>query len=92
MAPAPGAGPAPVMPESGLAQEDGPVSCYVHAKAGESKDAVAVCKVCGMGLCLDHAVERDVPLQKLQSVGMAGYAARTMVILCQRDAKEFPES
>ena len=33
------------------------MKCFEHAKAGETKDAVAVCSNCGVGLCRDHLVE-----------------------------------
>ncbi len=42
-------------------------------------DAVAVCAVCGMGLCMDHVVERET---------VAGWASEArMVVLCQRCAR-----
>ncbi len=63
------------------------MKCYVHAKAGAREEAVAVCHVCGMAVCLEHAVERNVPLEQLRSPGLAGYPDRSMVILCQRDAQ-----
>ena len=58
--------------------------CYMHAKEGAIEEAVAVCIVCGMGVCMAHAVERDLPVQR--PAGMAGYPERGMLILCQRDA------
>jgi hypothetical protein len=33
------------------------MKCFEHAKAGETKDAVAVCSNCGAGLCMDHLFE-----------------------------------
>jgi hypothetical protein len=33
------------------------MKCYEHAKANETKDAVAVCSNCGVGLCMEHLVE-----------------------------------
>ena len=63
------------------------MKCYVHAREGSREEAVAVCQVCGMGVCLDHAVERDMPLRQFQSPGLAGYPDRSMVILCKRDAE-----
>jgi hypothetical protein len=33
------------------------MKCYEHAKSGETKDAVAVCANCGVGLCMDHLIE-----------------------------------
>lgn len=61
------------------------MKCYVHAKQGSSEEAVAVCEVCGMGICMEHAVERDLPVRS--SPGMAGYPQRAMIIMCEQDAK-----
>jgi hypothetical protein len=36
------------------------MKCYVCAKMGKSTDAVAICIVCGMGMCMDHTIRRDV--------------------------------
>lgn len=36
------------------------MECYVCAKAGNKTEAVGVCIVCGMGLCMDHALREDV--------------------------------
>jgi hypothetical protein len=38
------------------------MKCYVCAKMGKDTDAVGVCIVCGMGLCMDHVIreEREV--------------------------------
>lgn len=73
------------------AQEVSSMKCYVHAKEGSREEAVAICAVCGMAVCLDHAVERNVPLTRLQSPGLAGYPDRSMVILCRRDAGALPD-
>jgi hypothetical protein len=41
--------------------EGGPsMQCYVCAKAGKQTEAVGICIVCGMGLCMDHALREDV--------------------------------
>ena len=61
------------------------MKCYIHAKEGFSEEAVAVCVICGMGLCPDHAVERNLPVRS--SSGQAGYPERGMLILCPQDAK-----
>ncbi len=60
------------------------MKCYAHAREGEDRDAVAVCAVCGMGLCMEHAVEREVPLVRRVS-GWVGQT--TMHVLCERCAK-----
>jgi len=60
------------------------MKCYTHAKEGVNKEAVAVCAVCGMGLCLEHVIEREVPVVQRVS----GWAAQTtMHILCERCSK-----
>ena len=38
------------------------MQCYVCAKAGKQTEAVGICIVCGMGLCMDHALREDVDL------------------------------
>lgn len=32
------------------------MKCYVCAKEGKDTEAIAICIVCGMGLCEDHIV------------------------------------
>ena len=32
------------------------MQCYEHAKANETKEAVAVCANCGAALCMEHLV------------------------------------
>jgi hypothetical protein len=36
------------------------MKCYVCAKQGIDKEAVAICIVCGMGLCLGHAFKEEL--------------------------------
>lgn len=36
------------------------MECYVCAKAGKKTEAVGICIVCGMGLCMEHALREDV--------------------------------
>jgi hypothetical protein len=36
------------------------MKCYVCAKQGVDKDAVAICIVCGMGLCLGHVFKEEL--------------------------------
>jgi hypothetical protein len=38
------------------------MKCYQDAKAGKDVEAVAVCAVCGKGLCMDHATEKEVEM------------------------------
>ena len=32
------------------------MKCYICAEKGKESDAVAVCTVCGAGICFEHAV------------------------------------
>jgi len=36
------------------------MKCYICAKQGTEKDAVAICIVCGMGLCMGHAMKEEL--------------------------------
>ena len=36
------------------------MKCYMCAKEGKDTDAVAICIVCGMGVCMDHLVREEV--------------------------------
>jgi hypothetical protein len=36
------------------------MKCYVCAKQGMDKDAVAICIVCGMGLCMGHVFKEEL--------------------------------
>ena len=36
------------------------MKCYVCEKQGVDKDAVAICIVCGMGLCMGHAFKEEL--------------------------------
>lgn len=38
------------------------MKCYVCALEGAVSEAVAVCIVCGMGLCMEHAIREEVEL------------------------------
>ncbi|GAB4314167.1 MAG: DUF2180 family protein [Methanobacteriaceae archaeon] len=38
------------------------MKCYICAELGKDTDAVAICIVCGMGLCMDHAVRQEVEI------------------------------
>ncbi len=41
------------------------MKCYVCAKQGVDKDAVAICIVCGMGLCMGHAFKEELPVKDI---------------------------
>jgi hypothetical protein len=47
------------------------MNCYVCKKTGKDEAAVAVCIVCGMGLCLDHTVREALPVYANVNAGMA---------------------
>ena len=36
------------------------MKCYICAKQGKHEEAVAICIVCGMGLCADHAIKEEL--------------------------------
>ncbi len=38
------------------------MKCYVCAQEGKSSDAVAICIICGMGLCSEHAIREDIDI------------------------------
>ncbi len=38
------------------------MKCYVCAQEGKSSDAVAICIICGMGLCSEHIIREDMDI------------------------------
>jgi len=38
------------------------MQCYMCAKASKQTEAVGICIVCGMGLCMEHAIRDDTVL------------------------------
>lgn len=38
------------------------MKCYMCALEGKDSDAVAICVVCGMGLCMDHVIRDEVEI------------------------------
>ena len=38
------------------------MKCYVCAREGKDTDAVAICIVCGMGVCMEHLVREEVEI------------------------------
>lgn len=67
------------------------MNCFICAKEERSSAAVAVCAVCGMGLCMDHAHERTVAKQR-RPPGWDESPTTTMYIFCERCAKERAEA
>jgi hypothetical protein len=60
------------------------MNCYPCARESKDSTAVATCSVCGKGLCLEHAVEKDLPLVQRVS----GWVDQSLVhILCAQCAK-----
>lgn len=47
-----------------------PMKCYVCAKLGVDKDAVAICIVCGMGLCMGHAIKQELVVRDVVNWGL----------------------
>jgi hypothetical protein len=45
------------------------MKCYICAKQGVEKDAVAICIVCGMGLCLGHAFKDELMVRDIVDWG-----------------------
>jgi hypothetical protein len=41
------------------------MKCYVCAKQGVDEEAVAICIVCGMGLCLGHAFKEALEVKDI---------------------------
>ena len=60
------------------------MKCYVDAKAGVDKDAVAVCAICGKGLCMDHAREEEIDMAQVSP----WEAKSSEAILCDACAKK----
>jgi hypothetical protein len=40
------------------------MKCYICAQSGEVTDAVAVCIMCGMGVCREHMIREETPVWK----------------------------
>lgn len=36
------------------------MKCYICSKEGKNTDAIAICIVCGMGLCEEHIVHEEI--------------------------------
>lgn len=50
------------------------LKCYQCAENGVDEEAVAVCIMCGMGLCMEHAIMADLPIWE------GGYPAPVKVL------------
>ena len=38
------------------------MKCYICALEGKDTEAVAVCQVCGMGVCFEHLVREEIEI------------------------------
>ncbi|AJF07525.1 DUF2180 family protein [Geoalkalibacter subterraneus] len=60
------------------------MNCYPCARENKETPAVAVCSVCGKGLCLEHTVERELPLVQRVS----GWVDQSLIhLLCAECAE-----
>lgn len=70
--------------------------CYACDQADESMEAVAICIVCGMGVCRDHAVRQDVAVKGTLWYGQApvkGPLPKAMMrILCDTCAQALAQT
>ena len=44
--------------------------CYPCARQGKVEEAVAICIICGMGVCLDHALREELLVQDVIDWGL----------------------
>jgi hypothetical protein len=42
------------------------MKCYQCAEEGKDTDAVAICIVCGMGVCKDHSIKDEISFWEAQ--------------------------
>jgi hypothetical protein len=54
------------------------MKCYKCAEMGRSSDAVGVCVVCGMGLCMEHARMTEVSFWEASLMELGGTAGLGM--------------
>lgn len=38
------------------------MKCYVCAQQGKDTEAISICIICGMGLCMEHSVRKDTEI------------------------------
>jgi hypothetical protein len=46
------------------------MKCYECAKGGKDSDAVAMCVICGMGPCMEHAIREDLACHGRHRLGL----------------------
>lgn len=44
------------------------MKCYICAQTDKDADAVAICIVCGMGVCMEHAVKDQLSFWEAQFI------------------------
>ncbi len=63
------------------------MKCYICALEGVSSDAVAICIVCGMGVCREHLVREAQPIKDVINWGLGEetreYPKKLPRILCR---------
>ena len=62
------------------------MKCYICSERGVDRDAIAVCIVCGMGVCREHLVREELAVMDIFDWGMERekivYPKTTPRILC----------
>ena len=70
--------------------------CYTCDQAGKAMEAVSICIVCGMGVCSEHAIQRDVPVMGTLWQGLVpvkGPMPKSMMrILCDTCAQALAQA
>lgn len=46
------------------------LNCYICAKEGKQTTAVAACLACGMGVCMQHLVREELPIEDIVDWGL----------------------
>ena len=68
------------------------MKCYICKEQGKDTDAVAICIVCGMGVCMDHLVREEVELWKgdypFPSKKLKKPIPRILCVICHEAYKE----
>ena len=64
------------------------MKCYFCAKEGKDKDAVAICIICGLGVCNEHLVREELPRWKGEYPLPSKYMPKTLPRILCRDCYE----
>ncbi|MHC4454064.1 MAG: DUF2180 family protein, partial [Planctomycetota bacterium] len=46
------------------------MKCYICNKEGKETDAIAICIVCGIAVCVDHQIRETVPVKETYKWGL----------------------